>query len=62
MQMVMHYDNLRDQSSQVARKRFSEAGRSGLPHDGRYQWRTATGPKAVSRSGVDATARRRTTE
>jgi len=60
MQMVMHYYSLRDQSSQVAMKRFSEAGRSGLLHDSR-QRRPVGGKDAVESSRADAGARRRTT-
>ncbi len=60
MQVVMHYYNLRDQSSQVAVKRFSEAGRSGLPHDSR-QRRPVGGTDPVEGPRVDAGARRRTT-
>ena len=58
MQMVMHYYSLRDQSSQVAMKRFSEAGRSGLLHDSR-QRRPVGGKDAVEASRVDVGARRR---
>ena len=60
MQMVMHYYSLRDQSSQVAMKRFSEVGRSGLLNDSR-QRRPDGGRDAVEGSRVDAGARRRTT-
>ena len=60
LQMIMHYYNLRDQSSRVAMKQFSEAGRSGLLHDSR-QRRPVGGRDSVEDPRVDAGARRRTT-